>query len=861
MNWYNKYKHHKVPFTKEARVGAKYLEVKGVPKQNIPAFMQYLLSLPDPVQNYLTKKFILKNPKMSIDELKSIPVTIEKETEIDPEMEKLVKKVSPKKQEREWLRQLVLSGRFQKEDAVKLKNMLTQFNKLKSDKSINDFNDDIALSKYLSQFENTKTTTKDVENIDGVKLVKSEHEIDVYYVTSQEGLDALGEGANWCVLTKGNLHQPTTYDPFEYYIFLLNDKPEALYHEGTEQFKDSHDDHIGNSPHLVIKLKNIVQELNLRGYEGFNEVAAEVDKIQNHLANNHNQTEIEKLIKDGKVNYIQENLWPTYGQVMLENLNHMKTNSIGYNLLDFLANYADIHGLNKELSILEQQVIDTIMVNPLSIGRMRKLIPDTLRTQRILETNKTNWIEDIQSTYDDLAYLNCPEEYINDPQVYNAIKKQIVKIIFHGGYDLNGEELYIPHYQYQDYIPEPFIQDVDIQDNLAKKVSQKINTWIPFMRQRPWRVKIPDIIEDHPKIQQAKTNVINALASRLKQCPFFINDKEYESIPKEFKDNPTTQRAMLDGFKTQMIKAPSVYVTGLNDYHNTVLPSNIKNHPEIQEIYSDKNVWIPYLQKLPYHYQYCPKELQNDPNILAIYNSENVWHKAVSEYSHNQLPEHLQNNQKIQEKLIEQCIARIKHQHGFDNLMYYKNTFPKNVKTDPRVQAFLLEKMQYEINYHMEYCAKNGNVKAFESFMHRFLGASDLTQYNLKQNWEMDDNLIQILLNYAANSRLTFWKTLLSHQNDLQTYEFGSTTNKEKTLYDILGFYQKCPQDIKELPEIKVIYFESCVNIYLKNNNEYYLKKLPEEVQNDPRIQSTIQNQNQNNQQEIQEIQEINKNL
>jgi hypothetical protein len=56
---------------KTAKIGEKYLEMKGVPSENIPAIMEYLDYLSEPLDKYVVKNFIIPNPNITVDEIRN----------------------------------------------------------------------------------------------------------------------------------------------------------------------------------------------------------------------------------------------------------------------------------------------------------------------------------------------------------------------------------------------------------------------------------------------------------------------------------------------------------------------------------------------------------------------------------------------------------------------------------------------------------------------------------------------------------------------------------------------------------------------------------------------------------------------
>tara|TARA_R110000824_G_scaffold148242_2_gene317799 strand:+ start:2118 stop:4784 length:2667 start_codon:yes stop_codon:yes gene_type:complete len=239
MNWY-----------KEARMGSIGLEKVGVPSNNINQFINYLHSLPDNLQKYLFK-YIRKNPLMTVEELKAIPVEKKEALSISKKMETLVKRITEDNNEREWLRGLVISGRFKEEDSVKLFNLFGKYHAISTAPEIESFKDDTALAAYIS----SNTVYEAVDATGEFKLVDEGTDrgrnVKMYYITDQAALDSLGGDASWCVLTANG---GTDYEPFEYYMFLIDGEAEVLIHQGSSQIKDKYDGELRNG--ILVSLIN-----------------------------------------------------------------------------------------------------------------------------------------------------------------------------------------------------------------------------------------------------------------------------------------------------------------------------------------------------------------------------------------------------------------------------------------------------------------------------------------------------------------------------------------------------------------------------------------------------------------------------
>tara|TARA_R110000824_G_scaffold148242_2_gene317804 strand:+ start:10947 stop:13604 length:2658 start_codon:yes stop_codon:yes gene_type:complete len=425
MSWYKQYRY--------AKMGSIALEKAGVPSTQVPRFIEYLHSLPDNLQKYLYK-FIRKNPLMSVDELKGIPIKNSTLT-VDPKFESMIKNMSEGRLEREWLKKLVLNGRFQAEDAIKLKGLLDDFDDVDVDNkpAIESFDDDIALAKYLKQFKNVGGNTSkkgDFELLDSAEV--HDKQVELYLMNDQLSLDSIAgtHGASWCVLSENGA---ADYEPFVYYCFVVDGIPEVLIHLGSSQMKDKYDGPLHDG-HIVGLIRDMVEKHKFLDVmrsdidtQSYIKTTNKIDNINSMAASDDPEAfeELEEeLFRDHTLmHYIDEQYWPKFMPSFKTSVDSLVKDDSVYStiksrstfiddinskLLSSYAVYLKINSGSPEYSesfnALEEDVVKWFKVDEklydfdnsrserflnsygarnLSVGRYKKKIPKALRTNRV----------------------------------------------------------------------------------------------------------------------------------------------------------------------------------------------------------------------------------------------------------------------------------------------------------------------------------------------------------------------------------------------------------------------------------------------------------------------------------------------
>jgi len=549
-----------------------------------------------------------KNPRLSLEELKGIEIE-GGDTDVDPKMQKLIERISTDKQEREWLKSLIPLGRFQEEDAYKLHQLLEDFhNHNEKEKRITDFKDDAELFDYLEpikkkyQLQGREEKTFEAQKTEGVKLVDSDGDIDLYYVTSQAGLDLLGGGSNWCVVGGGQ-----SYSPMEYCLFQENGSPLALMHGGTGQFMDSGDRPITGNAGLSIKLEKLFLDHNL-SKQGRGEIGAYTSKLEEFKAKrkevmeNRNdeefiKKEIDGAIGDNTISLVPEEVLIQYSDYFIQALKkkdkfetydededagvlYSTLSDLNINFKTKLATDAMLHHKQDTIDILNKNAkrwLSSEDVNGLTIGRMRKFIPESLRTKEFMSSFKEKW-RDIIKKYPP-HHETCPfDEIKNDLEMWKEIA-----------------------------VKDPFYLDSSFPPSILAEVNKDKDLWKRILSANlNYREKCPikEVLED-PEVWK------KGLEKNIRHIKF---------APEEVQNDPEVWRkAFLSDIKGPMNN-------NNNSYYEECPFEEVKNDPEVKA-YAIK-YWKDVVTKGPTKWAECPlEEVKNDPEVKA--NAIEHWRKSI----------------------------------------------------------------------------------------------------------------------------------------------------------------------------------------------------------------------------------------
>lgn len=858
MNWYKKATFKIV----EAKVGSQFLKAKGVPDENIDTFIEYLHSLPDAVQKYLMKKFIIKNPHMTLEELKSIPVEV-RETVIDKKMEGIIQRMSDDRKEREWLRNLVAIGRFKEEDSIKLLNLLSKFRVINTDRKLSDFKDDVELSEYIRENTEDENEGNRDYNGDGAKEMTSKEiggqEVTLYSIWEQEALDEIGDGASWCVLTDNGSYE---YEPFEYYCFVIDGTAEILIHQDSEQMKDR-DDGVLRDGSLIKLIAPMMEEFDLStGGGDFEYYENQLRKIREFYSNAENEEEINDEIKADAENFslLEKAYWPTYIEALVSHVGEGKlVNSVSKEVLEYLGSHIKINKPDL-LPELEHEIAKWMDwgIDNLSVGRYNKKIPQVLHTKRLNQLREQKIEEDRQSWFD-MKFTNKDVNKI-DYCPYPEIKSKL--------YEQHKDLL-------QQYWVSKIKSSLDPTTTIAKcpydEIKNDPNLWKKILTDAPRHYyKCPnqqlledadfwlELIEKHksklqqiPKQLRANKEVMGAFYSYhpVKWEAAFRG--EYQSrkdlLSEIAAENPQIEKDLYAHYKDKIVNDEDRFTffdseRFFNKISNEKTKKALKKDPDVIQKY--KELWEPILEERPQIWQNCPvleavsnpdiwkkiliekpdwgnrsaievlslQKVLEDPEVIAV--SKEYWRTRLRN-STNDFSSRFSTFQ----RLLESCPFEDVKQDpiawkevALHNPREY-NGLPSEVKQDPEVVAKVLE---YWKNYLISY--PRTNVVEEKNFPKEF---QNEVFYN-PQIW-----------NEILAKDISRWK-----ECPYDEIKYNKTYWKDQLIEKgSLFLWEECPlEDVKQDPEVRQALIESAKKNSLEGGHANSKNELAQEAYRDEKL-------------------------
>jgi hypothetical protein len=459
MSWY------KTALYKEAKVGKDWLEILKVPEENIPTLIEFFESIPENVGPTLVNKFIKGNPQITVEDLQRQYIeNFAKDTQfskISPEVQEQINQTSQDKDEREWLAKIINEGSIKPHDLPMIKDTLKELRKV-SQKKASDFKNFEELAMFVSQFK-TEETQGSIEGLpeDSYKLLDTLDGVELFFINTdtpngQKAIDTLAEGAQWCVLTK---NEKVYHDPNEYYLFMVDGRPEALAHPQSDQIKNFYDAPL-KDPKLVRRIHPLVEKHNLyspensedypeksKDYKAYSEMLEAVRGLEEIEQRADDEDFINNILDEDftKLSSVPKNKWGKYvlkfWEIFKRDWEDREGNLRGYfnlitdldhNLLKYLVDDAIIN--NREEGIYFLKVAANEWMNSddenLTIGRYQKMIPKSLRTivneqfQAIREAAMSRWKEKLEKGDKPKDYSWCPfAELKNDPQIIDKFGK------------------------------------------------------------------------------------------------------------------------------------------------------------------------------------------------------------------------------------------------------------------------------------------------------------------------------------------------------------------------------------------------------------------------------------------------------
>jgi len=732
MNWYKL----------AGKFGEPYFRNLNIPEEKIGPLLDYLEQFPDKVQNYIVKKYVRRkeNPVIDVEELQELvkDIDVKKETKIDPEMEKAIIGITGNKDEREWLRKLVQSGRFQAEDSGKVIYLLDELHNLPDNlkKPISDFKDDTVLTEYIDRYR----PKKELEEIpEGAELLENydtdAFNVQLYRITTQEAIKEMG-ARGWCT-THGH-----RYDPLEYYCFYIDGKPEVLIHLKSNQIKDRSDAQLKYGP-FVKAIEPAVSKYGLDesksgDFEKYHRASSDVRYLNE---NPDDEEYIIEIINRDVTNIVllDKEHWGKYLYLLNNDMVYDQLSNLGPTFFHYYAAYVKSKS-EEEFEDLQRRVVEDWAkktdTTDLTVGRYKKVFPKILRTPYVNGVFNKNriegWVGRLIERWDDPNYYNPatedelgdymwyepPEDLKSNPDIIDAWKQGSIKNLIKN-----------PIYAWEELLEEeksnPDIIDAWKQglankickEDMVNKESSTIgwvnaneelksdpDLWIKILEQDPFNniwLRCPEHLRSDPDIIQAKRQGwINLLT---KDPGYFC------VLPEELKSDPEIFEARRQGWIKLILRSsrfdvfseceedlksdPDILAAWKQSWIGRLkggdllewidCPDEFKSDPDI--IWTWKRGCIEHLEEVPLMdkrwWSNLPDEFKSDPDIIQA--KKQGWMNALTkepkkDWEH--CPEDLKSDPDIIEARRQGLIARLKD--GFTGLL---RNLPDEFKSDPDI--------------------------------------------------------------------------------------------------------------------------------------------------------------------------------
>jgi len=725
--------------------GEPYFRALEIPEENIKALLDYLEPLPKKIQKHLVNKYIKKDPTITVERLKELfkDVDVQKETKIDPEMEKMIVGITDNKDEREWLRKLVQSGRFQAEDSGKLIDFIDELHSLPDDlkKPISDFKDDIELSEYIDRYR----PKKELEEIpEGAELLENYDtdvfEVQLYRITTQEAMKEMA-APGWCVAHGAKYELP-------YYCFYINGQPEVLINLSSDQIKDKHDRPLSYGP-FIRAIAPVISKYGLDAgtSSDFSEYNEAVDKIE-YLDATHDEEYITEIIKENVVNIalLDKEHWSKYLHLLdtpnvIENLTN-----IGPTILHHYAAYVKSKS-PEEFENLHKGAIEwwvkRARLQDLTVGRYKKVFPKILRTPYANGVfnagRKISWQNELETN--PALWDSCPEDLKSDPEILQARKQGFINYLTYQ--DRDWEE-----------VPDDLRSDPEIKMAWRQGWVKGIEKDVTTLK------RLPDALKSDPEILEARRQGWIKASSR--------GGHEFmEEVPDDLKSDPE----IFEGWRHKWI-----LISQTSGMSWKKIPEDLRSDPEIIE--ARRQGWIRDLHGRPnYAWKKIPEDLKSDPEILQARKQGFINYLTYQDRDWEEVPDDLKSDPEIKMAWRQGWIK------GIEKNVTTLKRLPDALKSDPEIPV----------------ARKKGWI--------RVLSQGTMAEEKIPEDLKSDPEIVEArrarwvisIESWPQRSMEGVPEEFKSDPEILQAWKKGWMIAIEE---DPLRFWKLCPEEFKNDPEI-----------------------------------------------------------
>ena len=559
------------------------------------------------------------------------------------------------------------------EDDEHVKEALSVFERVKrlptfTTKDINGFKTKADLFEAIDPFKEVKSKRKDSSDkrANGLTVMASDGKWAVVRLDTFEASRPYTLQTDWCVTVDTYFTQYSSQGPL--YMFTQNDKPYALLHEPSGQFKNTNDGgmNLSETAPMLGFLNIALPALNLNSLSG--ELGIMQTVQQESTAINTKLKNWEKTGNPGSPPEFQTllnknpELLSLFPPEYLATPGGMELKSIAYdriesmlegtsNILRTWKRTPDILKDDKLRNSAGQKLMERdLKYNHSIYGEL----PDELKTPEIVEYSKAAYEKDYLSPYSHATeYSDIPKELITDGErtkAYSFWQQTIAEdplaysLGIISGEDQNGDSVVkipsefrkvvrpIVEQQWNTILSDPTkLETIFDKTSTARQGINNFYAVPDFMRAKAAPIVAPRII-----------NLLNNMP---------ISDEIQRTmpmIPKEFLRIPQVQQTWRNTWKKALSTVEPSYLSAEQN-------KELLDDPITAKIL--RQSWVKQLRSYPNMWNYdglgigegMPAQLRNDPVIQKAYETGSI--RMALEDKFDKIPANMKDNPKVQEAL------------------------------------------------------------------------------------------------------------------------------------------------------------------------------------------------------------------
>jgi hypothetical protein len=357
------------------------MTVLGLDQNLAEAILPWLMSLDKVKRPYMIKK-IRENIGLvtsSKNQIMETPEVLDKmfpfKSNPKKQFSQDVMRVSQDYNERVWVQSLIDSNRINpNEDLPKIRGLLLDFNRIGSDRKIEEFADDAELYDFVS-------SNKPDEGIrmpdGGWSMIASEnvdgHSVKLVEILEEDAMEEIGKNTNWCV-AHGSWRD---YEP-PFQCFVIDGEPRVLIHSSTSQIKDSSDRALANSDIKLIMglVDKYIDNTHSGDFDDYDEGVETYQKVLKHIDNRESMS---KMLDENVnlISYFPIGKVASYMKSVLKNISSLDFSKIDRDVANSIGEYIRYYDLPEKKYIDSYANLQAIE-HP---DKYLKMVPESFRTQ------------------------------------------------------------------------------------------------------------------------------------------------------------------------------------------------------------------------------------------------------------------------------------------------------------------------------------------------------------------------------------------------------------------------------------------------------------------------------------------------